>query len=317
MILFVSDNSEFIANYTLIHHPESQLLTEQTLYLLDDVSHSVFHTSLADLSWDHLLDACLKATNIIYRPPVEWESDLLKVNTEFFLTNLIINHSKEVNGFIVPSDKYKILGLKNKRNTTDAQLWIVGCSYAAGRGLLSTQDRYGVILSKKLQMPYCDLSDLGTSICWSADQLLRSDLQPGDIVIWGITGVNRQAYYTNNQQWFASAQSIDELDSANKIFFRRLLLDNNILFEAIKSIKQVVNVCSKLNCKLVIFLHGNLSIKEHTQILKEYLAMEPCYLNISNIQDSAPLSDKHPGLETNKKWAQEIFDFITNQSCTN
>ena len=317
MILFISDNSEFIASYTLIHHPESQLLTEQTLYLLDDVSHSVFHTSLADLSWDHLLDVCLKATSVIYRPPMEWGSDVLKENTEIFLTHLIIYHRKNINGFIVPIDRHGILGLKNKRNTTDTQLWIAGCSYAAGRGLLSAQDRYGVILSKRLQMPYCDLSDLGTSICWSADQLLRSDLQTGDIVTWGITGVNRKAYYVNNQQWFASVQSIDELDSANKVFFRRLLLDNNILFEAIKSIKQVVNVCSKLNCKLVIFLHKNLSINDHTQILKEYLAMEPCYLNISNIQDSAPLSNKHPGLETHKKWAQEIFDFITNQSCTN
>lgn len=315
LAILISDNSEFIANYAEVHRPGSKLLTIDNQHLLGADSTEVFYTSLADLPWNQLLSVCLKANEVIFCAPPNWESESLKENTELFLRNLVLHHNVLVKGFADRLDKHNILSLKNTRNTDGNQLWIAGCSYAAGRGLESSQDRYAVHLSKMLQLPYCDLSEVATSIQWSADQILRSDLQPNDIVVWGLTSVNRAAYHTNGQIWFANSRTIENLPAFEKSYFTKLILDDNIVFDAVKTIKQVINVCSKIGCNLVIFSHNGMSIPEHQFILKSYLEVESCFLNISSVDDSAPLSTAHPGPTTNKKWAKEIFDFITTKYC--
>lgn len=313
MLLFVSDNSEFIAEYAKKHNNEFQLLTEENYHSIS--SSGSYYTSLADLPWDKLLEVCLQSNEIVYFPPPTWQSVSLKDNTELFLKNLVLHHKISVKGYTVATDKYNVLGLKNIRNTQGKQLWIAGCSYAAGRGLVSDQDRYASHLSAMLKLPYCDLSDVATSISWSADQLLRSDLRSGDIVIWSLTSINRKVYYNQDQHFFATSRTIDNLANTDKLYFSRLLLDDNAAFEAVQSVKQVINICNKLNCNLVIFTQNGLSLSGHQHILKEYLESELCYLNISDVCDFAPMSSKHPGPKTNANWAQEIFDFITSRYC--
>jgi hypothetical protein len=166
-----------------------------------------------------------------------------------------------------------------------------------------------------LELPYCDLADVATSISWSADQILRSDLKTGDIIVWGLTSINRKVYYNKDQHLFVTAGALGELVEPEKSYFSKLLLDDNIAFEAVQAVKQVINVCTKLNCNLVIFAHNHLSLSSHQNVLKDYLELESCYLHISNFCDTAPLSENHPGPQTNKKWSEEIFSFITTKYC--
>lgn len=305
MIVTISDNTEFVANHY-------QADTSSKFSLLDQnnikfIKNECYYTSLADLAWDELLDVCKKSDKIIYLPPPKWSCTELKLYTIEFLSLLTDVFSFNVEGFDSPTNN--IFKLKSSRKSDSPQIWIAGCSFAVGKGLDNNQDKYGILLSQNLKMPYSDLCDNGSSIEWAADQILRSDIRNNDIVCWGITSINRFPYVIDEQQIHINLHTILTLDQSRKKIFNTLSLDDNIAYQSIKKIKQVINFLEKIKCRLVIFIHP-LGIQTHNKIVYNHIRYEKYFLDISPVEDNAPFSKSHPGPITHKKWAEEIFNFL-------
>lgn len=310
MIITISDNSEYIAKHSRCIKSGARLLDLSNYLHTKDGER--YYTSLADVPAELLLPICLKSSEIAYYPPPIWESAELENHTEAFLKTLIDVYQLNVHGFDSYTDRTDVLELKDKRKSDDPQVWIAGCSYAVGRGLLHEEDRYGVQLSQMLGMRYSNLCELSSSVDWQADQILRSDIRKNDLVTWGIPAANRISYFINKKRWFATVNTAGSLKNDRR-FFERLITDDNVVYQSIKRIKQVVNFCNKIEAKIILFYHG-IGIQEHNEIMRSYLSAEPSFVELSAKQDQSPGSTVHPGPLTNQIWAKEIYNFIKNGS---
>ena len=106
--------------------------------------------------------------------------------TEYILFN--INNIKH-NVHNLDLTKYdinikKFTALTAERLSDGPQLWVGGGSDTAGVGVES-HERYGIILGNTLKIPCSILAVYGAPLIWTADQILRSDIRPGDFVILG------------------------------------------------------------------------------------------------------------------------------------
>lgn len=308
LYLVIGDNTEYCAWASQRLYPDSKLLTSIDL----PVKAGYYYTSLADVTADELLPLCSVAKVINYRPPLKWNSAGLQSHTEDFLNDLVIKHRLKIQNFSVITDPTHSLLLADSRKTDQPQLWIVGCSFAHGFGLNPDQ-RYASILSNKFNQSFSDLTGPGTSIEWATDQILRSDIRKNDIVIWGITGINRATYYINDRPVSIVAGIIDHLSigKEEKKFFNKLCTDDNKLNFSIKYIHQVHNFVNKVGAKLICFNH-DLSLSDHNKIFERYLYALEEFLPISPLVDYAP-DGSHPGIITNQNWADEIEQHLKEQ----
>jgi hypothetical protein len=221
------------------------------------------------------------------------------------------------------NDPLDLLWFADERKSANQQIWIVGCSYAYGKGV-DKQERYGQIVADNFNLPVSFLASTGTSISWAANQILRSDIKEHDLIVWGLTGIHRYDSYKNYIEY--PMNSVDQFTSVNnevtdkrKKFedqlteedkdelVKRLFSEEQILM-AVRSIFQVINFCKKVNAKLVIFLH-TLSYSEAEQLLLKYLNQLDNVVHLSTQIDFGT-DLKHPGPQTHKNWASEIIEFI-------
>jgi len=310
MIITISDNSEYIAKHSRHIKSDAILLDLSNYQHAEDGKK--YYTSLADIPAELLLPICLKSTEIAYYPPPIWESITLEQHTEDFLKTLIDVYQLNVHGLDSYTNRTDVLELKSKRKSNDPQLWIAGCSYAVGRGLVNEDDRYGVQLALRLDMQYSNLCELSSSIDWQADQILRSDIRKSDIVTWGIPAANRTSYFINGKRWFATVNTSSSIVKDRR-FFEKLITDDNIVYQSIKKVKQVINFCNKIEAKLILFYHS-IGLREHNEIMIKYLSAESCFLHLPMKKDQSPGSVAHPGPLTNQLWAEKIYNFIKNES---
>ena len=305
--LIIGDNGFGLSEYASAMFARSLLVTAETFDHDDQLSADCLYTSLADIDVDRLLILCRNAKTIHYWPPTYWSDKDLCAITERFLTKIVKHHKLSVRNFVINEDPTSSLVLLDQRKSDSGQLWISGCSYAYGFGLKDSQDRYIEIVAKSLDKPFSDLAGAGTSIGWAADQLLRSDIRKDDIVIWGITGINRVDYYIDNRQVIMPNLG-GKLPSDVRRFFDRLITDDNRVNQSIKSVHQVNNFVKKVGARLVVLFHSDLSLYEHSKIFEQYLWGVDGYIPISSRQDFT--DDGHPGIVTNKTWAREILNYL-------
>lgn len=235
-------------------------------------------------------------------------------------------------------DPTNLLWTPDLRKTQDSQLWIAGSSFDDGY-LAGVENRYGTLLGLQLNYKVTFLSYSGSSITWAADQILRADIREQDIVVWGLTGINRYTALKNDAQllvWPNIHKSRGAEDTAGEMikdtrcgyweFFKRNLnvlagLSNNDLrkleegtiaddrvLDAIKSIFQVVNFCNKIGAQLIIFYHSR-SLLVHEQKLLAYVSSLENFKTLSPIVDYAE-DHYHPGPETHKLWCSELLAYI-------
>ena len=146
------------------------------------------------------------------------------------------------------------------RSTDKSVLWTVGCSVTAGNGV-DWEQRYGYLLAQKLGIPEVSLSRAGSSIGWSADQILRSDIRSGDTVVWGLTDTTRVDLEDNfsliscpGNWYFISVDK--EKQYWNIDYFGSLSQE----VSAARSVLQVINYFSKIGVKLVLANLLNITI---------------------------------------------------------
>lgn len=271
-----------------------------------NLNAGTYYTGLGDFKdLKSFINALNQADTLIYCPPGKWSHEQCQLWAEFYLLYF--------------RDKKKVIGLEkilkrdinfkpvDQRKTELPQLWIVGCSISHGVGVELDQ-RYGELLSKKLNMDVSFLTASGSSIEWAADQILQSDIRANDIVVWGLTSFGRFVYYTNDSPAHVNVSYYDYNQSFYNIVNPDLLDSDFIMYKALTHIHQVINYCNKIKCKLLIAgllidstdIYYTKEIPNYTQLYGFFGQDEDhTYIDLGN-------DDAHPGPLTHYWYAEQI-----------
>lgn len=265
-----------------------------------------YYVSLGDLeNATQLISVLLQATTVVYSPPQSWSSIEMKGATE--------NCFVKVSGIVpvcnfsppVAKNLSAFLEIQDDRKSHQQQLWVAGCSIAAGVGIPS-DERYGQLIANALELPVSFLAKSGSSIAWQADQILRSDIKSNDIIVWGLPATARFPYYIDNQIIHAN-KALNILDRIKNIVDIDIFDSDDLLYRNITSIYQVINFCKKINAKLVLANFRSL-------ILSEYLNTHQEFINLANLPDLEFIDlgsdNSHPGKKQHKFYSDQLIKKI-------
>jgi hypothetical protein len=316
MILLIGTADEYLVQKAKEYSDNPILVTEDNWTEAIDVGYTGIEEFNNKLLLLKLLD---RADEIIYFPKdVKDQFDLNQPTAtsrgwlEYLLllinqTNPVINLTANLLGTSeVLENSTKFLNLTDIRKSNGIQLWTAGCSYTCGAGVNLTES-YPALLSDRLNIPLSNLSKKGTSISWAADQIIRSDIRKGDIVIWGLTNKERANWWIDNQHCNVIIQAYKIYKNLDKHFPKRLLLDSdNSLYQSLTHIHQVINFCHKIKAKLLIV--GLLTVEEDLL----YLGNLTEYYHYYN-KNSAEMLDygsdnEHPGPLQHQDYANKIIE---------
>ena len=224
-----------------------------------------------------LYDILYSCKELIYFQPTKWTDPELESHTVGWLELIatvrsvkIIKAGETGRGPIEyePSSfpKLNFLDPVDTRKTDDKQLWIIGCSFANGHGLSDVNQRYGQLIADKLNLPVSFLTITGASNQWAADQIIKSDIRKGDVVIWCITGIARSTIYTQERVWPITIHLLDKSEKSNRSLFpnnkkiaqmkrmlsEEFLLSDHSFYDSINHIEQVVNFLEKCQAEFII-----------------------------------------------------------------
>jgi hypothetical protein len=315
--LFVGDCTGDLANAAKKFSRDAYMLESanvENFLNSNDVTCTVY-TSFADLpkiSMDRAVfyEVLKKADKIYYAPPTVWSDYTPGFSlqnqqriTEYFLylVNLEKNNVVNLDIFNYTSPKY--LNLQSQRITSTFQMWVTGCSVTAGVGV-EYDEKYPVLVAKEHNLLWSDLSLGGSSIEFQADQILRSNIQKEDIVLWGITSEYRATIWSEerNQLRFLNAHKFDHYrtNQADDV------CDETRTYKAMISIHQVINFCNKIGARLIMV---PILCTENLQLM---LHCEPSYYQLP--YKTKPIdfgSDgSHPGPDHHRWYADQIINII-------
>ena len=207
------------------------------------------------------------------------------------------------------------LNLADSRKTDSYQLWIAGCSFAYGVGVQRDQ-RFGQLLAKKLNVPVSFLTCPGSSISWAADQILRSDINKNDVVVWALTGAGRFTFMNDqNILHHVGAANYKNLPIVKHYIDEKLLASNHMLYESFTHICQVKNYLDKIGAEFILAvmpLNGqehDLQTIDFTKDIKNSIILfdQNDYSFIDFGTDRM-----HPGPLHHKWYADQIYSKYTN-----
>lgn len=281
----------------------------------------VYYLSLGDLPGiKEFVETLSQADVIVYSPPETWSDSKndhesgMRRWTEFYLQ--FFNDKKLVISSKNLKKQNDFLKLVDHRQSHDPQLWIAGCSISHGIGVMP-HERYGMILSKELKLPCSFLTQPGSSIIWAADQILRSDLRSGDILIWGLTSTNRLPYLLENKVVHVNINNYKNflMEKKGMVISERLLDEDDLIYQCVTSVHRVLNFCGKIDVDVYfagILVHDRLlphllSLPNYTQFYG-YPGIDPDNLFIDIGSDGT-----HPGIQTHQWYAQTLLQKIKNR----
>ena len=320
--LFVGDCDSTVAEQATNFDPSAYLVdfSNYKKFLEQDNLEGTAYTSLADLpkiieTESVFYQVLQRADKIYYCPPTRWsdytdEFSLQNMQqlTEYFLY-LMHRQKNNVQGLALL--KYKntsYLKLRNKRKSNErAQLWIAGCSITAGDGV-DPDERFAVLVAENFGGQFVDLSKPGSSIEFSADQILRSDIRRDDLVIWGLTSEYRALIWDRELSQGVSImpRSLPYKFDHKKTNKADDIVDETRLYKAVISYSQVENFCQKIGAKLIAI---PIICSEALQLI---LHDHECYYQIPYMACPLDLgSDNlHPGPNHHQWIAEQINYFI-------
>ena len=277
-----------------------------------------YHTSIADVQFENI-QRVVQSSNEIVLVDLNLFTDGIK-DGDYFQYGRLINElfrvrDKVVNFEWVDELDYNFFSNLLKQRTSDNPvLWTLGCSVTYGVGV-KHEERWGSILSNNLGMPELSLSLPGHSNTWCADQILRSDVRPGDIVVWGLTDISRVEYSTN---WQLHATPITDYSQLPEHLqhYKLDYFDSQTKFvTTIKIVLQVVNYCKKIGVKLyLINLMDTTYFKAVFDSMHNYIdcAAERDYYNYDDPLNFIDLGSdkKHPGPKQHQYYAEQLLNLI-------
>lgn len=354
MVLVIGDTDYSLSQYARSFYTDAVFIDHYTGH------ESCVYGSLGDVSISRMLDLMLQADRVILHNKCgRWSSSELQSYTYRLMyafqrhisqsviegldsSSVDLDCPVPVDVSTKPSIKNilarwrldNFLGLADRRRCHDSQLWVAGCSFAHGTGLSDQTQRYGQLVADHLNLTVSFLTEPGTSIEWAADQIMRSDIQHKDILIWGITGINRASWfdndgYTLNVLWSMISDlkinGEEQKKGSRTDFLSQLIVDDARLYLAMRHVVQVANYCNKLGIDLVLILHPYLSLEQHANNLRQFLLEFPQYLDLDSkfserdaarrwgYVDLTP-DNIHPGPMTHHEWANQLISFIKERN---
>ena len=300
--LYFGGTDSELANQAQAADPQAWLIDYSNCveFLASPPAHATVYTSLGDLpkiSNDNFVVHRLfdLADNIFYVPT--------DTEDQTYVDSILFAFKQQKNNvYNLDLSKYsaeKYTKLVDHRHSEQSQLWISGCSMSHGVGIEHSQ-RYGQLIADRLNMPVSFLTAGGSSIAWAVDQIVRSDVQAGDIVILGLTEEVRFPYWTtDNTVWHVTPTHQNQnhqLSSTNLTTntIDRLITDDNCFYQSIIRIHQLVNFCNKINAKLLILgLLSSPAIALHLNDIDNFIQ----YTNFKSPMRHVDLGtdNRHPG----------------------
>lgn len=240
----------------LVDHSNCKTFLNSTLD-----SDTTIYTCLGDLpkNLEIFFNLCCLADEVFYSPPKNWSDDKIVDDfdpntsiqglTEGLL--MLVSLYTKVTGLTIAEPKQPIL-LVDNRKAEDSQLWIAGCSVSHGLGVNPDQ-RYGQLLADDLGLSCSFLTRVGSSIDWASDQIIRSDIRAGDIVIFGLTTAERLTYVHNKELLSGvTARSYEFRPELEKIIPEHNLVTENTFYHQLIAIDRCINFCNKVKAKLIL-----------------------------------------------------------------
>jgi hypothetical protein len=281
---------------------------DKTISSVDNIN---CHTSVEDLFCENISVACNGASKIIL---VDLDETVNITNNNCFsygrLFNELARHPSKIN---LSTWKTDFNFLKNTRTNNSPVLWTAGCSVTYGTGV-EYSSRWGSLLASYLNLPEVTLSQGGSSIFWAADQLLRSDIRPGDIVVWGLTNVPRISISKN---WNFTSVTIDgyftKVKKENQYWLLDYFESETQVLTALREILQVVNFCQKIKIKLylanildIAWLSIALADFNNFIDLTQGLKINGNTINFIDLGSD----NSHPGPKQHQQYAEKLYNFI-------
>lgn len=306
--VYVGDVTEYLS--LLAHrHVDAKHITSCNR---QNLKPGVYYTSIGDLdSLVHFGEILQQADEIVYAPPDCWsDSGQMKRWTEDYLQVFACDPDKTIKGFVLETDCLFLVCQKNvsPRATEGQQIWIAGCSVSHGLGVQPHQ-RYGHIIGERFNLPVSYLTEPGASILWAADQILRSDIRPGDKIFWGLTEVHRLTYWdteSNTVRYSALVTWDRHKRSLSPIIKQNFFVSDHVIYQSVLAVRQVVNFCNKLGIEIVIatVMAG---MESYLRDLKNFIPLalvpvEPgCWLDLGN-------DNEHPGPKSHEFYADNMIN---------
>lgn len=192
-------------------------------------------------------------------------------------------------------------------------LWVAGCSWSSASGV-NSEERWGHLVAEKLGLEEINLAKTGGSIWDASDQILRADIQKGDIVVWGLTSLGRVDVVYKNQLTSFPIMGLNEVANAAREYYTLdYFWSNTQCILAMRQIHQVVNYCKKIGARL--YLINFLDETWSPFILdgeENYLHLR-CEFNDDTLlykMIDYGTDGRHPGPLQHKEYAKEIIKFI-------
>ena len=312
----VGDTNSTLAEFARSLDSDAYPVTEKNL----SRSHTgTIYTSLGDLKYiKDFYDLLIGSNRIILHQPGPVWSDEGNNYDRYSLawhTDHLCKAAARQHSIPLETSYTDIIDLDRpaSRSNHEPHVWIAGCSTTFGVGVKPHEVYWRDIVSQ-LDMPYVVLAKPGTSISWSADQILRADIRQGDIIIWGIT--NSFRFY-----WYRSQGSIPVVPAyydmhpefASEVP-KSVLVNDHWAYESIMAGQRVRNICEKLQVQLLL-------VDIHADV--DFIAQWPDHSSlvminsVNGLDEDFSLLDygtdnSHPGPLTHKMYSSKIKQHLNH-----
>jgi hypothetical protein len=303
--VFIGDNTEYLSLLSLKKDPTAFLCTNDNIAT---ITAGTVYTSIGDLSIQNFRNLINQADIVEYYPPAIWSSIELKDRTQIELN--FLSHRKKIKNFKCTQYPIKSFCLADQRKTNNRQIWIVGCSFAHGFSIPKANS-FGSLIANQLNLPVSFLTCPGSSISWAADQILRSDIQKDDIVIWGLTDCGRFSFADeNNNVQHVTTTNYQTAKEFKSMIRENFLVSNHLLQDAITKIDQVVRTLDRLEIKYILGVFP-LNIENHENQLLQYVSQIKNSLLLYHNHEFIDLGwdNSHPGPKHHKWYSDTILNF--------
>lgn len=319
--LFVGDITDYLSNQAKKFDSQARLVTEETLpeFLLE--SNGTYYASLGDFSIAKSFCQVLASSNeITYCPPPDsiWSDQDLAPDPRFSMETETKEHlyqwsyinRRPVFGLDVPDFLDPVVDkmLKSgQRASDDKQIWNFGCSITVGVGVTDDQT-YGQLLSKRLELPISKVAFEGSSIRWASDQILSSDIKQGDVVIWGLTSINRFGYFLHDRRYYhVLASFLDDYPLMKDLFEPDILISPDLAYEALRSILTANNFCRKIGAHLIIVgVMPGYPLNKQIKQYENFIATDCKFKDLGS-------DGLHPGPQHHQFYTARVLDYMKQQ----
>jgi hypothetical protein len=293
---------------------QTQLISEKNIDdIIDNVDGIDCHTSIADVNVINI-QKVIRAAQEIYLVDI----DICTIpNDQMYQYGRLFNELHKHNNKVNSLSNINLLNVENInfmqaiRQHESSVLWTVGCSVTYGVGI-PANDRWGKLLSDRLNLPEVSLSWPATSINWAADQILRADIRAGDVVVWGVTNQTRVDYAKDWKLTSIPSKFYNKIPKDLRYWDLNYFDSSTQVLACARSILQVINFCKKIRATLCI---ANLLEATWLPIIfKEthnFIDLTDDFTEAGMLKFIDLGSDNdHPGPKQHQQYAGKIFNFI-------